>query len=72
MANIQFFQTLSSQDVLVYNIPKMNPNYPTLTPPIGNPIWFDVDAAFDEETEVNLLAGDYQDQVRSTSLKTAK
>lgn len=42
----------------------MNPNYPTLTPPIANPIWFDVDAAYDEETEVNLLDAEYQDHVR--------
>lgn len=42
----------------------MNPNYPTLTPPIANQIWFDVDAAaYDEETEVNLLDAEYQDYV---------
>ena len=44
----------------------MNPNYPTLTPPIGNPIWFEVDAAFDDETEVNLLDGEYQDLVSAS------
>lgn len=48
----------------------MNPNYPTLCPPISNPIWFDVDSAFDEETEVNQLEAEYQDQVRIFSYAT--
>lgn len=46
----------------------MNPNYPDLAPRIVNPIWFDVNSAFDEEAEVSALETDYQTQVNALLL----